>query len=264
MVSLTLFNQDPSNQSFILPSALPQFAPTTDHLSLALHTLSQSPNLTRFSLKGDIVLSPCFFWPDDDPPTVTPFWPRLEFLDVNLNITTPTGHWLYMRDPSRSSPDPDPDPDDEDPLTLTEILRLDESSHSSDSDNSEVPDIFSERVQEYLDGAHPSNQFRTIIDGERLNPMLTAMARAACHMPAMGSLTLHVNTKSLSGLDVQYITTTSKLPHGPNRRWEVFIGEEAKWNPPDDLQEEWRKSARGGAEATDAAEEEDLIMIDYY
>lgn len=153
-VDLNLFNQDPSNYNFIPPSALPLFAPSIDHLSLALYALSQPPNLTNFSLKGDVVLSSCFFWPDsdDDLSTTAPFWPRLESLDICLNITTPSGHWLYVRDPSGSYEDL------VNPLNPNELLELEDleaendSVHSSDSDNTEVPDVFNERLQEQLDG----------------------------------------------------------------------------------------------------------------
>lgn len=146
-VDLALYNLKPFNQSFQLPSALPVFAPSTDHISLALHALPQSPNLTHFSLRGDIFSSPCFFWPDSDNEisTKAPFWPRLEELDVCLNITTPSGQWLYMRDPSDSDHYMR-DPFGSDLLTQSDLLELDEgengSTHSSDSDNSEVPDTF--------------------------------------------------------------------------------------------------------------------------
>lgn len=293
-VDLNLFNQDPSNQNFNLSSALPMFAPSTDHLSLALHALSQSPKLTHLSLKGDIVLSPCFFWPDDDdndPSAKAPFWPCLEDLDVYLNITTPSGHWLYVRDPSDS--DPEPDPVDEDPLTPTDLLQLDEeengSTHSSDSDNSEVPDTFNARLQEHLDGTSPSHRFRTMLDGDRLHPMLMAMARAAGRMPAVRRLALHLNPNSLGGIDLECLvgpataesgqeghetktTTPSSSSPQPYKHWQVSIGLEAKWTPPEDLQDAWKKSAGGGPRAKYGAddraeddEDEELpIRVEYY
>ena len=72
---------------------------------LALHTLSQSPNLTYLYLEGTIVLYLCFFWLRDhaDP---TSFWPRLvQDLIVELSITTLEGNWLYKQDTKYYSED---------------------------------------------------------------------------------------------------------------------------------------------------------------
>ena len=75
------------NQHVKISSALLTSAPLVDHLSPALHTLSQSPNLTCLYLGGTIVLHPCFFWPRDHAnPTL--FRPRLQDLIVELSITT--------------------------------------------------------------------------------------------------------------------------------------------------------------------------------
>lgn len=283
-VDLTLFNQDPSNQNFILPSALMPFNPPTDHLSLALHALSQSPNLTDLSLKGDIVLSPCFFWPDNyDPSTIAPFWPRLEELDVWLNITTPSGDWLYVRDPSEFVHGPGVAP----PLAEFELEEEEDgSTHSTDSDSS-IPENYHSPLNEYLDGRSPSDRFRTILDGDRLHPMLMAMARAAAddRMPAMHRIALHLNTNSLGGLEVECLvdgapttesrqeaettTLSSSSLSRPCKRWQVSIGLEAKWTPPEDLQAAWKKSARGETRAKNgingsADDDEGLVTIEYY
>ena len=232
-VDLTVFNDAPQNHLFKPPSALLPSAPSTDHLSLALHTLSLSPNLTHFHLSGDIVLSPCFFWPQD-PAGPTPFWPQLQELTVELNITTPDGNWLYKRDPD--DPHHYDDDEDVDALTLPDLLELTEilgigpenetPTHSTDS---EVPPTFhNERLQSLsdkselelwfpkkipgeellllamssMDGSEPVRAFRKILDGERLNPMLMAMARAARQMPAMRSLLLSLNEDSSSAFKV--------------------------------------------------------------
>jgi hypothetical protein len=62
-VRLAIFNQVPRNENFNLQSPLLLSSPFTDHLSLALHGLSQLPLLTNLPLEDNIVLSPCFFWP---------------------------------------------------------------------------------------------------------------------------------------------------------------------------------------------------------
>ena len=86
------------NQHVKISSALLTSAPSVDHLSPALHTLSQSPNLTCLYLEGTIVLHPCFFRPRNhaDP---TFFRPRLQDLMVELSITTYENNRLYKRGP---------------------------------------------------------------------------------------------------------------------------------------------------------------------
>ncbi|MCJ1469430.1 hypothetical protein MMC07_008063 [Pseudocyphellaria aurata] len=99
-VNLTIYNQAPEDQIVDPPSALMDSEPSTDHLSQALHALSLSPNLVHLSLGGNVVLSPCFFWPQEPTATATaPLWPHLQDLQIDLNRTTPDGTWLYVHDP---------------------------------------------------------------------------------------------------------------------------------------------------------------------
>lgn len=284
-----------------VPSALLPSAPSTDHLSLALHTLSKSPNLTHLSLKGNVVLSPCFFGPEnhDDPSTVAPFWPSLEELDVCLNITTLSGHWLYKRDPSNPESDPEPTLYGNNVHTIN--LEEDLSTHSSDSESpesldeplqSEIPDTLQVDMDEATERALATPRFRTVLDGDRVRPMLIAMARAAAtrHMPAMRRLALHLNPDSLSGLDIICLvddaTPSESQQEGYEagktakfsspkpcrlKHWDVSIGSEAKWTPPEDLKAAWEDSARGGLRAKDGAggsTEDKLgdssVKIEYY
>lgn len=162
------------------------------------------------------------------------------------------------------------------------------STHSTDSDSS-IPATYISPVNEFLDGRSPSDRFRIILDGERLHPMLMAMAHAAAddRMPAMHRMALHLNPNSLGGLDVECLvdgpptaesrqeaettTLSSSLPR-PCKRWQVTIGLEAKWTPPEDLQAAWKKSARGETRAkngtNDSAQDDDddegLVTIEYY
>lgn len=154
---------------------------------------------------------------------MAPFWPRLEDLDVCLNITTPTGDWLYVRDPSEFVHGPGVAP----PLVnyqleenngSTHSFQLEAengSTHSTDSDSS-VPETYPSPLIEYLDGRSSSDQFRIILDGKRLHPMLMAMAHAAAddRMPAMHRMALHLNPNSLGGLDVE--CTAILLQESPN------------------------------------------------
>jgi hypothetical protein len=71
-VQMSIFNHVPRNENFSLQSALLPSS-FTDHLSLALHGLSQLPLLTNLTLRDEIVLSRCIFWPE------TPLSPDLPF-----------------------------------------------------------------------------------------------------------------------------------------------------------------------------------------
>lgn len=265
-MDLTVFNRAPRNQNFKLPSALLPSTPSTDNLSLALHALSLSPNITHFTLQGDIVLSPCFFWPQD-PTTITPCWPHLQYLDVFLNITTPEGNWLYVRDPEDSDDDDDDyDDNDVEPLTLSDLLELadllgigeDVETMLKPSSDSEFPQTFNGRLQSHLDGSKPERHFRKIIDSKRLNPMLMAMARAARHMPTIRRLGLHLHGVSFSEVSVWFLARGGK-PEGMDlellqdyaggeenmmvsmkKKWLVMMAEEGKWTVPENLQAAWK------------------------
>lgn len=207
-----------------------------------------------------MVLSPCFFWPEN-PSTPTPFWPHLQKLEVSLNITTPEGKWLYVRDPE----DPyDYDEDIELPalssvLELAHLLGImvENGMVATYSNNVKVPQLFNERFQSYLDGLKPERYFRKIIDGERLNPMLMAMARAARHMPAIRSLRLHICTHTFgSAVDVLYFAcgrrsgavfdkfygndADGQEEERSGKRWVVIVGKESKWSVPEYLQAAWK------------------------
>lgn len=189
---MTAFNQAPQSPRFKLSSALLPPAPSTDYLSLALHSLSQSPNLTHLSLRDDIILSSCFFWPQESIHPA-PSWPLLQYLSVWLNIATPEDDWLCVLDPEDS--DDDDHDEDVDPLTLSDYLELaglelagiighvegiveeneTTSTHSSDS---EIPQTFNHRLQSHLDGSKPKRYFCKIFDAERLNT--NADSHGAC------------------------------------------------------------------------------------
>jgi hypothetical protein len=178
-ICLEVNSYSPHNERFKPQSVLLPSLPSTDHLSLALQRFSQLPLLTTLKLRGGIVMSPCFFWPEGSPSIDVSFWPRLQYLEVWLNSTTPSGEWYHIGDPN------DRDEGrlvDRDPLTMSD-LEPGDSVHSSDSDNPEVPDTYSPRLEEHLRGEWPWHSFRKVLDPERIDPMLMAMARATALMP---------------------------------------------------------------------------------
>lgn len=276
---LNLFNIPPTNHNFNLQSVLLSSSLPTDHLSLVLHKLSQSPNLTTLTLQGDIVISPSFFWPenqnkrqstDPEPDPDLPLWPHLQHLEVFLNVTLPNGDWFYLRDPD--DPDDDDEWMDEDAVTASD-LELDDSVHSSDSDNSEVPDIFNEHLQSRLDGSAPGHHFRKVLDAEKIQPMLIAMAHAATRMPEIRRLVLFLSMESLSGVQVEYLAPGEPGPGGrmgdegeeweransDKKTWHVIVGQESKWKVPEELVGVWKEM--GSAQEDD---HEVLVRIDEY
>ena len=180
-------------------------------------------------------------------------------------------------------------------------LEEDLSTYWSDSENPEaldkplrfeIPHTIQVERAEAIERANATPRFRTMLDGDRLHPMLMAMARAAAtrHMPAMRRLALHLNPDSLSGLDILCLvdvatpgesrqegyeagtTATSSSPKPCKlKHWDVSIGIEAKWTPPEDLQAAWKNSASGGYRAKNGAGgstedevEESSVKIEYY
>lgn len=204
-----------------------------------------------------------------------------------------------MRDPSNTGSDPEP-------VLYGNYLHAinlenDLSTHSSDSESPEaldeplqfeVPHTIQVEMAETIERANATPRFRTMLDGDRLNPMLMAMARAAAtrHMPAIRRLALHLNPDSLSGLDILCLVddgtsdesrqegyeagkmATSSSPKACKlKHWDVSIGIEAKWTPPEDLQAAWKDSAGGVDRARNGAGgsledevEESSVNIEYY
>lgn len=243
-ITLHLFNDWPVNHYFPLQNALLPSSPRTDHISLALHHLSQSPNLTNLMLIGDIVLSPSILWPSSEQedeewvgmnkkdnngsnifnhpasslntsssttPSTPPLWPHLQKMRITLSITTPTGDWLYIPD-SLSTPPPPSSP-----------LRIPSpsSTHSSDSDNSLIPDEYDYLLEARLNGNDPSSEVRKLPDGEKIDEWLIAMGKAVGHMPAIENFQWGVNNYSSNGIEVNYLAGEKK--------WLVVVGREARW-----------------------------------
>jgi hypothetical protein len=120
--------------------------------------------------------------------------------EIWLNDTTPDGNWLYLPRPGNS--------EDEGPnfqqLLASSDLNQGSLEFSSDSAGSEAPDRFDEGLENYLDGSQPGHHFRIILDPERINPMLVALARAKQHTPNFQRMALYTGDGSC-GLEVTYL-----------------------------------------------------------
>ncbi len=281
ILHLNLFNTPPTNHNFNLQSVLSSSSPSADDLSLALHKLSQSPNLTDLTLQGDIVISPSFFWPkhqntrqstepDPNPDLELPLWPQLQHLEF-LNVTLPNGDWFYLRDPD--DPEDDDEGTDED-AAIAPDLEPDDSVHSSDSDNSEVPEFFNDQLESRLDGSAPGHHFRKVLDADKIQPMLIAMAHAATRMPKIRRLALSLGMESLGGVQVEYLAPGGEPGPGgtqgdegeeweransEKKTWRVFVGQESKWKVPEELVALWKEM--GSAHGDD---HEVLVRIEEY
>lgn len=184
---LNYYNEAPSNQSFDLHSFVPQSKLSQDNLSLALHKLSQSPNMTEVVLDGPIVISPILFWPIN--PQTAPLWPALTNFHITFNVTTPNGEWYFVRDPLRGEvADEEEDSEAED--ESEDDATSDDSWAEFCANDPLVPDTFNEKKESRAVGDSPIRIFRTMPDSEKITPLLTAMARAAGQMPKLQRLSL--------------------------------------------------------------------------
>lgn len=235
--SLRFYHDPPRNHYSSPPSALLPSSLSTDHLSCALHTLSQSPKLTSLKLGGSIVVSPELYWPADS--STPPSWPNLRYFHVTFDMTTPDGDWYFIRDPTKL------DDDDYSDEVEDEADSSSESDTSIDSWDFLIPDSFNERKEDRAVGDFPVRMFRTLPSDSRINPLLLAMARAAGHMPQLQSMSLVSKLHSFDGawFEIYY--------HAPGQRsnldsepgdlekarlyWSV-----GKWRPDEEVLRIWR------------------------
>ncbi|OQD86621.1 hypothetical protein PENANT_c007G10995 [Penicillium antarcticum] len=78
--------------------------PGADSLSLALHRLTQQLETVDLT---SVMVGPEFFWPACANKTIT-CWPNLTTIDVRYAPATPSGTWLFERDPKYQGEDDGP------------------------------------------------------------------------------------------------------------------------------------------------------------
>lgn len=146
---------------------------------------------------------------------------------------------------------------DEDAITAPD-LEPDVSVHSSDSDNS---------------GSGPGHHFRKLLDADKIQPMLIAMAHAATRMPEIRRLVLSLGMEYLSGVQVEYVAPGGEPGPGgkvgdegeeweranSDKTWHVIVGQETKWKVPEELVAVWKEM--GSAQEDD---HEVLVRIGEY
>ncbi|KAL8730717.1 MAG: hypothetical protein Q9166_003909 [cf. Caloplaca sp. 2 TL-2023] len=241
---LNFYHHDPSNQYFSPPSALIPSAPSTDHLSHALHTLSQSSNLTSLRL-DTIVISPDLYWPAN--PSTPPTWPSLRQFDVQFHMTTPGGEWYFIRDPTKPIDEDEGENDSDDPDDADDETDTDSYTASSDSFR---PDTFNERREARDVGSYPIRTFRTVPSDAHINPLLLAMARAAAHMPQLQSMSLTTTMRDPdgAGFEIYFHEAGRRNRHDSEpgdagkARLYWFVG---SWRPVDEVLKIWREKREG-------------------
>ena len=249
------FANDPIQNHYRKPSsALQPFALGIDHLSLALHRLSLSPNLKHVSL-GVTTISPCVFWPGKDREgganaEEPPFWPRLETYQVRSGIVAADGDWLYRpaddHDPSRDWDrvlNPVDDPED---WKWKEFLphKPDPQDYfDGELSNPYMYDVCEQYMfsEDYPVGDLPGRRFRTLPSPAKLNPWFEAMALAGTRMPSMQLFEVSIcPPQDGSRVDVAFSTKRGRKEF----EWE----DQSKTYRPEESTIELWKHARGDLE----------------
>jgi hypothetical protein len=182
--SLEFYNESPDNNSFNPPSTLPLTSPTKDLLSIALHKLSQAPNLTSITLRGPIAISPSFFWSENL--ASAPLWPNLQTMQVTFNNVAPNGDWYFIRDPYAPAELGNDEDEDVDDSTSSESTSDDDSELSDSS----IPDSYNSEREARRSGDKPIRRYRTFPSNKIITPLLVSVAKAAAHMPKLQRLDL--------------------------------------------------------------------------
>ena len=191
-VALDWYSNPPDNQELNHLSALIPSFPTTDHLSLAIHAISQSENLTHLELGDYIVISPSLFWPDTQ--TKRPSWPNLVSVNVVFSMNTADGDWYFMRD-ENVNVESDDDDDAESDTSSSDGSEADDTTTKQDPDP-DTPDTYNDRKVALAIGDEPYRHFRSRANPGKLNPLFEAAARAAAQMPRLQRMILMTKVRA--------------------------------------------------------------------
>ncbi|CAG8971986.1 hypothetical protein HYALB_00003324 [Hymenoscyphus albidus] len=156
-----------------------------DPVSTAIFTaFSQSPNLTSLTLKGTFDATLLYSHTSQNLDTSISIWPRLEKLDIKLDLASPSGHWYFI---DASGDDPE------------DIYREqaqpggpDDQWYSDDSEDLEG------NPRHPISRENPDEAFRSV-PNSRLNPLLFAFAKGLHSMPSLKSARLSVGPTEIVG-----------------------------------------------------------------
>lgn len=136
----------------------------TDLLSSHLRDFSQQLEILRTN--GPVVLGTELFWPlnlQNDNPANLPFWPNLVDVSVEYAGVTPSGEWLFDRDPEEEEEDEE--------QTMDDIFGDEEHNYP-------------EYVRIPLED-RKSRYFRTRIIAGHVDRLYASAGRAALQMPKL-------------------------------------------------------------------------------
>lgn len=162
-------------------------------------------------------------------------------------MTTPTGSWYFVRDPSKPIDDDegtnDSDDDDND-------VPDSDSDSSTSSTSSFHPDPFREKAEKRLTGDYPMRTFRTLPSDTHINPLLLAMARATAHMPQLQSMSLtsSIRDPDAAGFEVYFYPVgqagglDADAGDVMKARLNWFVG---SWRPEEEVLSVWREGKEG-------------------
>ena len=191
-VALDWYSHPPDNQELNHLSALMPSFPTTDHLSHAIHAISQSEHLTHLELGDYIVISPSLFWPDAQ--TKRASWPNLVSVNVVFSMNTANGDWYFTLDNAKVESDDDDDAAETD-TSSSDGSEADDTTTKQDPDP-DTPDTYNDRKVALAIGDEPYRHFRSRADPGKLNPLFEAAARAAAQMPRLQRMTLMTKVRA--------------------------------------------------------------------
>ncbi|KAL8782082.1 MAG: hypothetical protein Q9213_005723 [Squamulea squamosa] len=236
--------EDPSNEFFTPESVVNPEDPSIDHLSCALHTLSLSTNLRSIQL-FNIVISPDLFWPTSTNTSPTPpQWPNLHTFSVTFQMTSPSGQWYFIRDPSKP-----PDDDEFVEESIDPDIPWSDASDSSSPSDPLRPDDYHLIREARRAGDYPVRSFRTFPNDALINPLLLAMARAAAHMPKLQVMQLSSTLRDPNGasFEVFYYAAGCVDPDHVNddKERDRLIWYVNAWRPDEEVLEAWREGKRG-------------------
>ena len=182
-VSLYHFNNPPNNQDLISSSAIVPSCPPLDHLSLAIHAISQAENLIHLDLGAAIVISPSLFWPDTQ--IKPPFWPNLVLVNVDFSMNTADGDWYFVREAN----DVNVESNNDDAYLEAGAIT---TKQNPDPD---IPDTYNEKNVALATGQQPYRHYRSGADPGKLNPLFTAAAKAAAYTPRLQRMSLSTDVR---------------------------------------------------------------------
>lgn len=177
-VTFNLDQRPTANEDFPIDNILLPDEPSEDHLSTAIHRLSQAPNLTTLRVPGFALISPSLFYPAHPNINHSLEWPNLECLEVEFDMKTPSGEWYFLPTPHVPNDDEDTEGEDDE-----------EESDEEDEDDDDLQDweLAERREQAAMRevGEYPAKPTRNTPDPTKLYPLFRAVSKAAVCMPKL-------------------------------------------------------------------------------